>query len=758
MGFSIDTGLDGLPDAGFIIGPNDRVLEWNSAAVELFGIPRDAAIDRTLGELVRFSEPGWRADALALAGAGKTWRGTLKIKLDGRSRFLDWALKLLPSDSLAPCTLETVRDITERVRAEQSLANLFDESPYVVSVVDLETSRFVKVSGLFCRYQHRRKDEIIGHTAEELGIVPPDNARELKDKLQSEGYLEGEEVVTTNANGIVSVGLSSTRLLEIDGRMCAVTAWQDVTELKRTETALREANERFDEAMAAIPVTIWRMTLDEQGGVHDAYVSPEADRILGLPEGTLRNDWEGLMARIHGEDQSSVADQIREAVLQPGARPRQVEYRVVRPDGGVRWIRTSGQTRVGEDGRIQAFGISEDITSQRQAAAERERLAQQLQQAQKLESLGRLAGGIAHDFNNILTAILGNLDLVMMQMAPGDLRLERLRDAQAAGRRAAELTRHLLALSRRKIIEPRVVDLNELVGNASRLLERLIGEDVRLRKALQPNLWAVKVDPSQIEQILINLAVNARDAMPVGGTLTLETAHVVLDDEYCETHPDAIVGPHVMLAVSDTGCGMMPEVKASIFEPFFTTKPQGQGTGLGLAMVHGLVRQHGGSIAFYSEPGQGTTFKVYLPAVDLQAQPLRLSTNPPASRGGAETILLVEDDAGVRRLASEVLVQLGYRILAFDSVGPAIEAAESHQGAIDLLLTDVILPDHNGRWLADRLRAMRPGIKVLFSSGYTANVIVHHGVLEEGIHFLEKPYTTEALAIAVRKVLDSGTP
>jgi signal transduction histidine kinase/ActR/RegA family two-component response regulator len=575
---------------------------------------------------------------------------------------------------------------------------------------------------------------------------------ELKTKLLTDGYLEAEEVQTTKADGSISFGLTSARQLDIDGRKCAVTAWQDITKLKRAEAALRAAHKRFDEAMAVIPVVIWWVTFD-QGKATDAYISLEVDRILRLPEGTLRNDWDGLMARIHPEDIAHVQHEIALSFQHPGTN-HQVEYRLQRADGTSAWIRTSGVGRLGPNGTIHGFGISEDITAQRLAAAEQERLAQQLQQSQKLESLGRLAGGIAHDFNNILTAILGNLDLVTMQLEPGDPRLARLREAHSAGRKAADLTRHLLALSRQKIIEPRVVDLNELVDNASRLLERLLGENIRLRKVLHANLWSVKVDPNQIEQVLINLAVNARDAMPEGGTLTLETSHVQLDKTYCENHPEATVGPHVMLAVSDTGCGMTPEVKASVFEPFFTTKPPGQGTGLGLAMVHGLIRQHGGSIAFYSEPGQGTTFKVYLPALHVKPTSLGLSTHLPTVKGGTETIFLVEDDEGVRRLAGDVLSQLGYRIFSFESVSSALEAASCHNGEIDLLLTDVVLPEHNGRWLADQLLSLFPTMKVLFSSGYTADVIVHHGVLEENIHFLEKPYSTDALAIAVRRILD----
>jgi nitrogen-specific signal transduction histidine kinase/ActR/RegA family two-component response regulator len=399
------------------------------------------------------------------------------------------------------------------------------------------------------------------------------------------------------------------------------------------------------------------------------------------------------------------------------------------------------------------FGLRVDKTEE-----DRARLALQLQHAKKMESIGRLAGGIAHEFNNILTAVLGNIEYVMADMLPGDPQLAILGDAEKAGRRAAELTAHSLAYSRQTIIRPKVVNLNELLKETERLLARLLGENIQLETVLDPDLWSVRVDPGQIEHIVVNLALNAVDAMSDGGKLRLETACVFLDEEYCQNHPDARLGQHATLAVSDTGCGMSEEIKAKLFEPFFTTKPIGQGTGLGLAMIQGLVKQHGGSIAVTSEVGQGTTVKLHFPALDAPSTVSRIESEVARPVGGTETILLVEDEHAVRRLGSHLLVRLGYRVLESITAEEAMRTADAYPGPIDLLFTDVVLPDDNGRRLADRIRAARPAIGVLFTSGYSSNVIAQHGVLERGIQFLEKPYGGSALSQKVREILDAKAP
>ena len=399
-------------------------------------------------------------------------------------------------------------------------------------------------------------------------------------------------------------------------------------------------------------------------------------------------------------------------------------------------------------GRNAAFVLALDVS-------ERRRLEEQFRQAQKLEAVGRLAGGIAHDFNNMLTAIVSYSALLLEDLPAGHPRRRDVQEILGAADRATALTRQLLAFSRKQVLEPRVLDLNALIANLENLLSRVIGDDVELVAALDPALGSVKADPGQIEQVIVNLAVNARDAMPDGGKLTLETADVELDDAYAREHPSVAPGRYVMLAVSDTGIGMDEATQARIFEPFFTTKPQGQGTGLGLATVYGIVKQSGGNVWMYSEPGRGTTFKIYLPRVDAPAAPLAPPTAAAAAPRGDETVLLVEDEPAVRRTARKALERLGYAILEAPDAATALNLAGRHQGPIHLLLTDVVMPGMDGRDLARRLVADRPGTRVVFMSGYAGDAVIRHGLLEPGVAYLEKPFTPTALADKVRKILDS---
>jgi len=415
-------------------------------------------------------------------------------------------------------------------------------------------------------------------------------------------------------------------------------------------------------------------------------------------------------------------------------------------DGSWRWLEGTTTNHL-DDPAIRGIVINcRDVT-------DRKRLEGQFRQAQKMESIGRLAGGIAHDFNNLLTAIKGNLELAMMETQPIDPRFEYLADADKAADSATSLTRQLLTFSRKQVIDPKVINLNDVLTHVHKLLARLIGEDISLQHFEEPELDSVRFDPSQVEQILINLAVNARDAMPHGGRLTLETANVDLDDDYVKSHPYVEAGSYVMLAVSDTGAGMTDTVRTNLFEPFFTTKEAGRGTGLGLAMVYGAVKQNGGQIEVYSELGHGTTFKIYLPAVsDRPGAALESSSEhrPP----GTEAIVLVEDEEHVRAIASRMLGHLGYTVHAFGD-GPSAIAAVTQMAEIPpLLVTDVVMPGMNGQVLMERLLELRPSMRALFTSGYTANVIVHHGVLREGIEFLAKPYSLDLLAQRVREVLD----
>jgi two-component system cell cycle sensor histidine kinase/response regulator CckA len=401
-------------------------------------------------------------------------------------------------------------------------------------------------------------------------------------------------------------------------------------------------------------------------------------------------------------------------------------------------------------GRPAALAIARDIT-------QRKSLEAQLLQARKMEAVGRLAGGVAHDFNNLLTAILGSAELLLEGLGRDNPEREEAEEIRKAALRAADLTRQLLAFSRQQVLAPQVLDLNEVVANMDKMLRRVIGEDIDLRTVPSGDLHAVRADRGQLEQVVMNLAVNARDAMLTGGKLTIETANVELDEAYAREHAVVKPGRYVMLAVSDTGVGMDAKTQARIFEPFFTTKPKGKGTGLGLATVYGIVKQSDGYIWVYSEPGRGTTFKIYLPRVGDAAVPAKAIPASTPSLRGSETILLVEDQDEVRRLARRVLEARGYVVLVAASGAEALQVAGAHAGPIQLLVTDVIMPAMSGREVGLLIAPTRPEMRVLYLSGYADESIVHHGVLEPGIAFLQKPFTVEALARKVREVLDTPT-
>jgi PAS domain S-box-containing protein len=476
------------------------------------------------------------------------------------------------------------------------------------------------------------------------------------------------------------------------------------------------------------------------------YVSPAYERIWGRPRDNLYADPYAYFETIHPDDR----EHAWEVMARNNDSSYDIEYRIVRPDGGIVWIHDHGFPIRAEDGQIyRVAGIATDIT-------ERKRLEEALLQSQKMEGIGRLAGGIAHDFNNLLTAIVGYAEFAEASLSREDPIAADIEQIIRAANRAAELTSQLLAFARKQMIEPRVINLNDLVLGMDKLLRRLIGEDVELITLPAPDLGLVKVDPGQFEQILINLAVNARDAMPNGGRLTIETRNALLGADDTRQYPEVIPGPHVLLAISDTGIGMNEVTRAHIFEPFFTTKERGKGTGLGLATCYGIVKQAGGHIWIASEPERGATFKIFLPRSEAEAMPLasRAATSQP--NRGDETILLVEDEPLVRDLAVQALRAHGYTVLVAGSGGAALALARAHSGTIDLLVTDVVMPQMSGTQVAQQLSATRPGVKVLYISGYTDNTSVHHDGLEQGTAFLAKPFTPSVLAHRVREMLDSA--
>ena len=478
------------------------------------------------------------------------------------------------------------------------------------------------------------------------------------------------------------------------------------------------------------------------------YGSPATTRILGyeLDEFVRFN----ALDLIHPDDRDAVVGRLTESMANPRGRV-DVVARVRHKDGSWRYLE-GVFTNLLDDPSVAA------IVNNYRDATERRSLEQQVIQAQKMEAVGRLAGGVAHDFNNILTAIGGYTDLLLADLAPDDPRREDVDEIHRAADRAAALTQQLLAFSRRQVLQPKVIDLNALVQNVEKLLRRLLGEDVILAAALAPDVGRVRADPGQIEQVIVNLAVNARDAMPGGGRLTIETRNVELDAVYAAEHRTVVPGPYVSIAISDTGTGMSPEVQAHMFEPFFTTKEVGKGTGLGLATVYGIVKQSGGSIWVYSELGHGTTMKVYLPRVDDPADLLRKAAPADlASLRGTETILLVEDEPAVRAVARQVLTRQGYTVLEAHDGQAALAMVDATRPTIDLVLTDLVMPGMSGRNLADQLVRRFPDVRVLYMSGYTDDAIVRHGMLGTGLAYLQKPFRPAALVQKVWEVLKRHT-
>ena len=536
-------------------------------------------------------------------------------------------------------------------------------------------------------------------------------------------------------------GTFTNRLEEPDIHAVVVN-YRDVTEQMRAVVALRESETRFRQMAEHINEAFFVVDLETRSAI---YVSPGWSEIWGRPvaDGYDAEIW---FQAIHPDDQAAMA---ASQVAVARGEKSESEFRVVRPDGTTRWVRGRAFPVRNADGRVyRMVGVAVDVTELRNAQ-------EKFTQAQKMEAVGRLAGGVAHDFNNLLTVILTDTEVVRSSLPAGSEEAELLAEVRRAGESAVGLTRQLLAFSRKQLVEPTVFNLNDAVTDISKMLRRLIGEDVRLETKLVGGNASIRADRGQIEQVLTNLAVNARDAMPQGGSLTLETKVVRIDESLRESIPELPVGEYIVLAVSDTGNGMSEETRAHAFEPFFTTKGLGKGTGLGLATCHGIVKQSGGHVTLYSEVGVGTTFRIYLPRVAAAAEAVEAAVAPTTPKGN-ETILVVEDDPGVRRVGARLLRAQGYRVLEAEDAVAAQHVLREHTGVIDLLFTDVVLPGVGGRELAERVRDARPSVKVLFTSGYTDDVILRHQLISHDVAILQKPYSQSTLSQKVRAVLDAA--
>lgn len=595
---------------------------------------------------------------------------------------------------------------------------------------------------------------------EEFAPVPPElfqgrtpfamlheQDRELAAACLRDAFELGEAEFEIRAISKERIGhyIIRARRTVIDQVPYAVLTGLDVTDKRRIE-------QRLHLALMGADLGTWDYDVTHRQFIADERVTS----MLGYAPNELSTDVSQWQAFTHPDDTSRVMETL--AAHFAGKTPSyEIEHRMRHKAGHYVWVLSSGcVTERDSEGRpLRACGTHLNITARKQAEKEREALQTQLAQAQKMESVGRLAGGVAHDFNNLLTAILGYAELELAHAEDLDPSVvESFRQIYDAGERARDLTRQLLAFGRKQTLDVKVLNVNALIRNFEKMLNRLIGEDVRVRTILDDSIGSIRADATQIEQVLLNLAVNARDAMQDGGSLTIETSEIVVERGYLATHSEVTPGTYVVLCVSDTGSGMDSATQKMVFEPFFTTKGPGKGTGLGLATVYGIIKQHEGHIHLYSEPGQGTTFKLYLPRTTIDDNPAA----PPSVRGpvrGSGRILVVEDDSAVRRLTTSVLASLGYEALEAAS-GPDAVALAIARDDIDLLVTDVIMPEMSGRQVYERIHAIRPNLRVLYVSGYTANIIAQHGMLEQGVQLLQKPFTVHTLAQKVHDVLSSA--
>ncbi|MBS3920657.1 MAG: response regulator [Deltaproteobacteria bacterium] len=550
--------------------------------------------------------------------------------------------------------------------------------------------------------------------------------------------LDNDEVVAIVDFFVLEVREEDERLIKVISAVAIQLG--SLIQRKRADESLKNQKEMFQNVIDNIPAII--VMYDAKGEMK--LINQEFVRLMGWTAEEVRGI--DLMEKCYPDPE--YRKMAWEYMISATMDWR--EFKVTTRDGGILesiWsnVRLSDGTQI---------GIGIDITERKRAEEEKRILEEQFRQSQKMEAIGKLAGGVAHDFNNLLTIIKGYCQLSLPAIKGGDPLKENIEEVMKAADRAADLTRQLLAFSRRQVMEVQVLDLNTILKNLDKMLRRMIGEDIELATLLSEDLGRVKADPGQIEQVIMNLIVNARDAMPRGGKLTIETANGELDETYARTHVAVTPGPHVMFAVSDTGVGMTPEVRERVFEPFFTTKEKGKGTGLGLSTVYGIVKQSNGNIWVYSEAGKGTTFKIYLPRVDEPAEELRVKVERPELPRGSETILVVEDDEKVLKLTLKILEKQGYEVLGAGSGNEALEICKEGKKPIHLVLTDVVMPGLDGRQLAEKLREVCQGFKVLYMSGYTDNAISHHGILEEGLDFIQKPLSVEGLVKKVREVLD----
>ncbi len=668
---------------------------------------------------------------------------------------------------------QRARLLQEQIRGERALSNLQGYADTIVASVpagllllsaDLHV---LSANRAFLEAFRLTREDVVGRDLQQL--VRADRlvrtaGRTLETRGAQPAAVYDLYVYARRETKPARVAMTAIRMAD-DAAPRLLLVIEDLTAEERLQAARQQSEQRYRDLIQGLDAIVWEA---DARTFAFSFVSRRAETVLGFPVERWLREPEFWAKRIHPLDREPVLRGMREALAE--GRDHEFEYRAVAADGREVWLRDIVHVvRDGDEPPATLRGLTVDLTELRRSERALRQSEEQLRQAQKMDAVGKLAGGIAHDFNNLLMIIRGDSDLMLRRLPAGHALRQNAEGIREAADQAATLTRQLLAFSRKQVVAPRLVDLNAIVASVHAMLQRLLGETINLVTVTAPDLGGVTADPGQMEQMILNLCVNARDAMPDGGRLTLRTANVELDEE-AQAWSDARPGPYVMLEVSDTGAGMDEETRSHLFEPFFTTKEQGKGTGLGLSTVYGIVKQSGGHISVESAVGRGSTFHIYLPRVAVSAPAAaaapepRPAPEPAAARGAApseslapghgETILLVEDAQRVRAVVREILEMSGYTVLEARHGAEAVEVANRHAGPIHLLVTDVVMPQMSGRELAQRLATLRPDLKVLYMSGYTDDAIVRHGVLASGIAFLSKPFTPDALALKVRELLD----
>jgi len=754
--------FDRNPTVTLLIDPADgRIVEANAAAVAFYGYERDQLIGRPITDINGMCPADAQAViASVLKSAGMRFE-VQHTMADGTQRPV--AVASMPVRLGGRVLLQSfVTDLTDQRRAEEALREseeryrlLVDLLPDAVIVADAARVLYANASAARL-FGAATADALVGQVTTER--IHPDY-REFSQQRAERARTTGEtaplaEMVYLRLDGTALHGESTFVPLVLAGRDALLVVIRDITAQKQAEQALRESEAKYRLLPENAKDVVWVMDAETE---RFEYVSPSVERLRGFTADEVLG-----MPLTHALP-SEAATYVRAltagrvAALLAGEGPPETFYteqvEQTCKDGSTVWTEViSSYYRDAETGRVKVRGVSRDISERRRAEEERARLGAHLQEAQRMESVGRLAGGIAHDFNNMLSVILGNIELALHEVDPATQLHADLMEVQRAARHSAEITGQLLSYARRQAVRPAVLDLNASVEKSLSLLRPLLGEEIQLSWLPSPALWPVTVDPSQLDQVVTNLCLNARDAISGTGRLTLATANVTLDEKFCLAHEDAVPGDFVRLTVADDGTGMSPAVLAKIFEPFFTTKGVGEGSGLGLATVYGALRQNHGFITVSSEPGRGSTFDAYLPRHAVEARKTPAAGGAAAVATERGTVLLVEDEVAILRLATRALTAQGYQVLGARVPEEAIQLAAAHAGAIDLLLTDVVMPTMNGSQLADRLRASQPGMACLFMSGYSGSVLSEHGVGDEA-HFIAKPFSLHALTDKVRSVI-----